>query len=1124
MATAELGITVNTSGVTGAIPDLNNLTKAVQSTDAAVQKMTQSTGQSFQKAANDAESFARRIERALDIKSPADIASRSLGRSADIAAYGAELDRLRTKFNQAHSIMMQYRTSASEIRQAHATGAISINEMSVAMERLRTTTQRQVETERQLRSGRGQGGGAGAGGGGAARAMQANMMYQLQDVAVTAAMGMNPAMIALQQGTQLGMNFAQAGGAKAGLMGMVSGLAGMLSITQLLPIAIVGVGAAMYQWLSGADEEVKDLNTVIKEHEEALNGLREAYGLTALKAEDFYERSRAAAQAVASASALEMEKRRVEEVGRVYTETQEFITPRGTPTQGIFSSTTPDEFKMAAAVQEAIRTGDFPKMERELAAIAGHNDELIKQMNIWINSVDPLRKVNAELEALNKTQKEIIQNFVRPEGKPADPAFIERQRQEAAAAERRLQIEHDRRIDAAKADVAALNARSPVEKARAVHMAEVAKYIEGETELEKTDRIKIASALALARAEKEVADARSSRLQGYDKLVSDAQLELDIIGKTATEQAALRKEYELTYELRKYAAEHGIAVDQKELDLIHEKVEAQRLYTEALNEQKLMQDLLFEQSLLTMAPGEASIARRLRGTGLGMDSPHAGVMRDTAAQTELINFAQSTAKDFLGSFADALTSGGEDMGEALVEAMVGAANRTLDKIIDRLLDDIINTLLFGQGGQGGGSTTGGLVGTLLEAFGLGGGGGAANQNFPAGHGVLAEMLGVGAKSVADTATTSAVSMGSLSQAASAIRMIESGSYAGNYSALGPITRSGDRAYGAYQMMGNNIPSWSKQALGTSMTPQELLGDKASQDAIFKDIFGGYAKKYGLSGAANTWFTGSPKGGGSDILGTSAGGYVGKFNKALAGAPAGGDAVDDMATSATKATEALDKVPKSASSIIEGFTDLEGISGTTANALSELTGGMSELGKTLSSFMSSAGGGGSGWFQGLMGMFGGSGGALDWMTGISPGATASILGAGGGFTGLFHNGNVGTSSRTSRHFGSMAPWADAVRLHGGNMFAADEYPAVLRQGEPVFPSMAAAQATLGGKTIVNVHNYAGADVKTESKKEKSGTTLDVIVDRMVANSLDTRGSASNNALRGKFNVSERMKMR
>jgi len=50
------------------------------------------------------------------------------------------------------------------------------------------------------------------------------------------------------------------------------------------------------------------------------------------------------------------------------------------------------------------------------------------------------------------------------------------------------------------------------------------------------------------------------------------------------------------------------------------------------------------------------------------------------------------------------------------------------------------------------------------------------------------------------------------------------------------------------------------------------------------------------------------------------------------------------------------------------------------------------------------------------------------------------------------------------------------------------------------------------------------VKTESKKEKSGTTLDVIVDRMVANSLDTRGSASNNALRGKFNVSERMKMR
>jgi hypothetical protein len=93
-----------------------------------------------------------------------------------------------------------------------------------------------------------------------------------------------------------------------------------------------------------------------------------------------------------------------------------------------------------------------------------------------------------------------------------------------------------------------------------------------------------------------------------------------------------------------------------------------------------------------------------------------------------------------------------------------------------------------------------------------------------------------------------------------------------------------------------------------------------------------------------------------------------------------------------------------------------------------------------------------------------------------------------------------------------------------MFAADEYPAVLRQGEPVFPSMAAAQATLGGKTTVNVHNYVGAQVKTEEKRDKSGMTLEVIIDRMQANNMDQRGTATNNAMRSKFGLQERMKMR
>ena len=52
--------------------------------------------------------------------------------------------------------------------------------------------------------------------------------------------------------------------------------------------------------------------------------------------------------------------------------------------------------------------------------------------------------------------------------------------------------------------------------------------------------------------------------------------------------------------------------------------------------------------------------------------------------------------------------------------------------------------------------------------------------------------------------------------ASAIAKIESG---GKYDMLGPVTKTGDRAYGKYQVMGANIPSWTKETLGREMTPQ-----------------------------------------------------------------------------------------------------------------------------------------------------------------------------------------------------------------------------------------------------------------------------------------------------------------
>lgn len=118
---------------------------------------------------------------------------------------------------------------------------------------------------------------------------------------------------------------------------------------------------------------------------------------------------------------------------------------------------------------------------------------------------------------------------------------------------------------------------------------------------------------------------------------------------------------------------------------------------------------------------------------------------------------------------------------------------------------------------------------------------------------------------------------------SAIASIESG---GNYGLLGPVTKTGDRAYGKYQVMGSNIGPWSEEALGRRLTAQEFISNPDLQDAVFNHRFGQYVKKYGPNGAARAWFAG--EGGMNDMgrkdqLGTSVASYGQRFDKALGGA-------------------------------------------------------------------------------------------------------------------------------------------------------------------------------------------------------------------------------------------------
>jgi hypothetical protein len=91
----------------------------------------------------------------------------------------------------------------------------------------------------------------------------------------------------------------------------------------------------------------------------------------------------------------------------------------------------------------------------------------------------------------------------------------------------------------------------------------------------------------------------------------------------------------------------------------------------------------------------------------------------------------------------------------------------------------------------------------------------------------------------------------------AIATQESG---GDYKAYGiwlNMSYGRDRAYGKYQVMGANVPSWTKTYYGRSLTPEQFRNNKQAQEAVARGRLKSLYKQYGFRGAASAWYSGNP---------------------------------------------------------------------------------------------------------------------------------------------------------------------------------------------------------------------------------------------------------------------------
>lgn len=127
-------------------------------------------------------------------------------RDHEIQEYGRELDRLRAKFNPLFAASKKYEAALDELNHAHRVGAINATEHASALDRLNAEFSQASVAGKQV---------------GTDYARLGNSMSglaaQFQDIGVTAAMGMNPLIVGLQQGTQIAgqMEFAMSRGATA---------------------------------------------------------------------------------------------------------------------------------------------------------------------------------------------------------------------------------------------------------------------------------------------------------------------------------------------------------------------------------------------------------------------------------------------------------------------------------------------------------------------------------------------------------------------------------------------------------------------------------------------------------------------------------------------------------------------------------------------------------------------------------------------------------------------------------------------------------------------------------------------------------------------------------------------
>lgn len=663
-------------------------------------------------------------------------------RGGDIAAYGRELDSLRAKFNPLFAVIQQYRAAQSEIRQAHAVGAISIDEMTAAMQRERKAALDSIAALKQRNDSRS---------GGASHFNTSNLAAQGFDIVATA--GFMPFYtVALQQGPQVAQVFndIKASGERIG-PSVASAFMQLVNPISLVTIGSIAAGVALLQYVINLEDKIPSADDILSRHRENILSIGPAYAKVIEEQKRFTAESNAviaiklridqgdarkrlladaqgALGELAKSEGFSLFGSRFQAASKEIEAFQQSVE-RGRPAVLKFREDI-GKLRDAGVITEVVAQSLIDATEKaaqsqlKMGEVSGELNKYaasVQNVETAINRLQPNR-ANRELQDLWEKFKggelsaqrlfTAINNlsFASPDLRDA--------RGEILSLVEAMQLAKETASGFANTTPKSDLGYDPSQPYRPLSTDrfnqrfgadnEIVNRLESQKrELERKPRRSDAE-----RAAQRDANAYRDLVKSAQDRIDQMKLEEQLVGKTGVAADA----YRMKLDLLQRAQDKGRSVTPEHRKELERLADTYGDVAEKVAALSLAEELRFEREQLFRSATEQRVASTLRSSGIDPLSSQGQILAGQIRLNEQLAENRDAALDFGQSLVRAF-----DDGKITIEELGQAGLTIMDRLIDKMLNDVVNAIMqVGQAGAGIGGG-GGIFGFLGGLFGGGGG-------------------------------------------------------------------------------------------------------------------------------------------------------------------------------------------------------------------------------------------------------------------------------------------------------------------------------------------------------------------------------------------------------------------